>query len=214
MPTLITLESFKDAIKSSMKTPPMLEEAAVGLAEHMLNFFGFQDRIIDNMLDPEDRDAFYMLEDVGLLTTEREETGLPDGREWRIHYWLLREDRIMKALKQKSREGSSEKKSKESVYDQIPDDVWFRRDSSEETEPEEEEEDDMEGIDWATPEIPGTLESRVTVQSIVDLNIEKRAGKDEKMVVKKEKAKEEKLEDEEKKELVSKQADNEETGEE
>src|SRR2546425_10136843 len=64
------------------------------MAQHVLNFFGYSERIIDNVLEPEDRDAFYMLEDSGILTTEREETTLYDGREWRIHYWMFRKERI------------------------------------------------------------------------------------------------------------------------
>lgn len=153
MSELITLDKFKKAIMNSMKTPGMQDTAAVSLAEHVLNFFGFQNRIIDNMLDPEDRDAFYMLEDVGLLTTEREETGLPDGREWRIHYWLIREDRIRKALRST---GIKEKKvvdSSVSIYDTIPDDIWFRRSIEEEIT--EESEDEIEEVDWETPILPG-----------------------------------------------------------
>ena len=61
----------------------MGEDESNYLAEHILNFFGYSDRIIDNVLHPEDRDTFYMLEDAGLMETEREETTLYDGREWR-----------------------------------------------------------------------------------------------------------------------------------
>ena len=56
----------------------MGEDEANYLAEHILNFFGYSDRIIDNVLHPEDRDTFYMLEDAGLMETEREETTLYD----------------------------------------------------------------------------------------------------------------------------------------
>jgi len=150
MSELITLEKFKQAIINSIKTSTMQEEAASGLAEHVLNFFGFQDRIIDNMLDPNDRDAFYMLEDVGLLTTEREETGLPDGREWRIHYWLMREDRILKALKSMGMKAKKDDR-RQTIYDTIPDDIWFRRIHIEEEDEEEDEEDELTEADWETP---------------------------------------------------------------
>ncbi|HQQ25202.1 MAG TPA: hypothetical protein PLR51_02875, partial [Methanomassiliicoccales archaeon] len=30
--------------------------------------------------------------------TEREETTLYDGREWRIHYWLFRKERIFQLI--------------------------------------------------------------------------------------------------------------------
>ncbi len=158
MSELITLEKFKQSIMNSMKTPGMQDAAAVSLAEHVLNFFGFQDRIIDNMLDPEDRDAFYMLEDVGLLTTEREETGLPDGREWRIHYWLIREDRILKALKSGDRRNKKPTDTISSIYDTIPDDIWFRR-IVEEEEKDEDEEEVMDEADWETPILPGEAQN-------------------------------------------------------
>ena len=49
-------------------------------------------RIIDNALEPTDRNLFYMFQDYDLLTTESEETTLWDGREWRIHYWKFKPD--------------------------------------------------------------------------------------------------------------------------
>lgn len=93
------------------------------MAQHIMNFFGYSERIIDNMLEPEDRDAFYMLEDSGILTTEREETTLYDGREWRIHYWLFRKERIWELINGLEEEGEIEK-TDTSVYDSVPEDVW------------------------------------------------------------------------------------------
>lgn len=70
----------------------MEDEVAQGMAEHALGFFGFYNRIIDNALEPTDRNLFYMFQDYNLLTTESEETTLWDGREWRIHYWKFKPD--------------------------------------------------------------------------------------------------------------------------
>lgn len=70
----------------------MDSEVAQGMAEHALGFFGFYNRIIDNALEPTDRNLFYMFQDYNLLTTESEETTLWDGREWRIHYWKFKPD--------------------------------------------------------------------------------------------------------------------------
>ncbi|UCG95343.1 MAG: hypothetical protein JSV92_04870 [archaeon] len=64
-------------------------------AGFVLDIFGYSDRVIDNVLDPEDRQLFYILEEVGMLTTEREVTTLYDGREWRTHYWVIVKDKIM-----------------------------------------------------------------------------------------------------------------------
>ncbi|MCH2308038.1 MAG: hypothetical protein MK359_07090 [SAR202 cluster bacterium] len=94
------------------------------LAEHILNFFGYSDRIIDNVLHPEDRDTFYMLEDAGLMETEREETTLYDGREWRIHYWLLKIAEIQRRTDAGPKYAPDDQEP--SVYDEIPDDIWSR----------------------------------------------------------------------------------------
>ena len=92
------------------------------MAQHVLNFFGYSERINDNVLEPEDRDAFYMLEDSGILTTEREETTLYDGREWRIHYWMFRKERIMELVEAQKAKEEAEKMG--SIYDDIPEDSW------------------------------------------------------------------------------------------
>ena len=123
---IVTVDDLTQAIKNSIdNSRGMVEEQAYELAHHVLNFFGYSDRIIDNILEPEDRDAFYMLEDAGILTTEREETTLYDGREWRIHYWLFKRDKIQVLMA--SKVGSVEDEShEESIYDDLPDDIWHR----------------------------------------------------------------------------------------
>lgn len=123
---IITVDELTLAIKNSIDSSHgMVEEQAYELAHHVLNFFGYSDRIIDNILEPEDRDAFYMLEDAGILTTEREETTLYDGREWRIHYWLFRREKIASMMMRSAGE-SVETVQEESVYDDLPDDIWHR----------------------------------------------------------------------------------------
>lgn len=127
---IITVEDLTQAIKNSIDySRGMVEEQAYELAHHVLNFFGYSDRIIDNVLEPEDRDAFYMLEDAGILTTEREETTLYDGREWRIHYWLFRREKI-EVLMNMTREASDDVDKDEFRYDELPDDIWQRGSSS------------------------------------------------------------------------------------
>jgi hypothetical protein len=103
----------------------MKDDEARSIAQHVLNFFGYSERIIDNVLEPEDRDAFYLLEDSGILTTEREETTLYDGREWRIHYWMFRKDRIAELVQvARARE---ERERAPNVYDDVPEDFWNQR---------------------------------------------------------------------------------------
>jgi uncharacterized protein DUF6015 len=95
-------DSLAKAIRRSVGHDGMRPEDARTIAAHVLNFFGFNERIIDNVLEPDDRDTFYMLEDTGILETERDETTLYDGREWRIHYWMFRKDRIFDLARQES----------------------------------------------------------------------------------------------------------------
>ena len=113
------------AIKKTLDTARMKDEEARTMAQHVLNFFGYSERIIDNGLEPEDRDAFYMLEDSGILTTEREETTLYDGREWRIHYWRFRKDRIADLVRAQKEKEAMERDA--TVYDQEPEDFWGGR---------------------------------------------------------------------------------------
>jgi Family of unknown function (DUF6015) len=121
----LTLEELTTAIRNGIDKDGMPDEQAKEMAQHILNFFGYSERIIDNILEPEDRDAFYMLEDTGILTTEREETTLYDGREWRIHYWLFRKERILELIDDKAAlaDGAA---GNVSVYDELGEDAWQR----------------------------------------------------------------------------------------
>ncbi len=98
----VDFDSLAKAIRRSVGHEGMRPEDARSIAAHVLNFFGFNERIIDNVLEPDDRDTFYMLEDTGILETEWDETTLYDGREWRIHYWMFRKDRIFELARQES----------------------------------------------------------------------------------------------------------------
>jgi hypothetical protein len=123
---VLTIDQLAKAIMKSIDRQDLKPEAAQQMATHVMNFFGYNDTIIDNILEPEDRDAFYMLEDLGLLMTEREETTLYDGREWRIHYWLFRKDRISELVSEDEGLGRAEEEFS-SVYDEIPADLWGNR---------------------------------------------------------------------------------------
>lgn len=122
---ILSADDLTKAIRNSIDHRGMEEDAAHEMAQHVLNFFGFNDRIIDNVLEPEDRDAFYMLEDAGILMTEREETTLYDGREWRIHYWMFRKTRIQELLSGRLRDSLASNEDA-SVYDEVSDDIWNR----------------------------------------------------------------------------------------
>ena len=128
--TIITLNDLSKAIANRVGID--IEEARRD-AGFVMDIFGFDDRVIDNVLDPEDRQLFYILEEEGMLTTEREETTLYDGREWRTHYWRLKKDTIARYSKEKSTSDQGtlivDKKlpknySDEDIYGNIDDEMW------------------------------------------------------------------------------------------
>jgi hypothetical protein len=124
--SVVTYDDLVIALSKILGKRGMGVEEISKLAIYLLNFFGYSDYIIDNILNTEDRDVFYMLEEEGLLTTEREEIYILKGKVWRIHYWMLRKRRILELSR-----GEDEKKEKKapdeySVYDDVPDDMWSR----------------------------------------------------------------------------------------
>ncbi len=123
--SIVTLEDLAVAISKRVKIDV---ESAMGDANFVMDLFGFEDRIIDNVLEPEDRQLFYILEEEGMLITEREETTIYDGRTWRTHYWFINKETILSYKEGKERK----KRSKEDediteVYEEIPDEMWFSR---------------------------------------------------------------------------------------
>jgi hypothetical protein len=129
---IITLDDLSRAIANRVGIG--IEEARRD-AGFVMDIFGFQDRVIDNVLDPEDRQLFYILEEEGMLTTEREETTLYDGREWRTHYWVIKKDIILKFSQDASKRTRSvlsdkqtiEDISDEAIYDALDDQMWVTR---------------------------------------------------------------------------------------
>ena len=120
---ILTLEDLAMAISNRIGIE---EEDAVRDANFVMDIFGFDDRVIDNVLEPEDRQLFYILEEEGMLTTEREETTLYDGREWRTHYWLFRKDKIL-ASAEAMRSKASTSDHEFGIYSEMPEDVWAAR---------------------------------------------------------------------------------------
>ncbi len=122
----ITVDLMARAISNGMsrQSKRMSEQEAYDISFHVLNFFGYSRYVIDNMLEPEDRDAFYMLEDLGILDTEREETTLFDGREWRIHYWFIRPENVRKLAFADGARTDVPLTDESMVYEGLPEDLW------------------------------------------------------------------------------------------
>jgi len=102
----------------------MSDEEVRSIAEYIMNFFGYTDRVIDNILFPTDRDVFYMLEEIGVVTVETFEVDLIPKKGWHIHYWVLRKRRLKEVL-DRLKQGDGKKESEPtSVYGTISEDVW------------------------------------------------------------------------------------------
>ena len=124
----LTLAQLTQAIKSKVDLD-METTVAESIAEHALGFFGFSNRIIDNALEPTDRNLFYQLQDYDLLTTESEETTLWDGREWRIHYWKFKSnaDKIVAEAEAERKRRALEEDPYAQIYDGMPADLLRER---------------------------------------------------------------------------------------
>lgn len=130
---IITLNDLSKAILNRLGVD---RKEAQRVAGFILDLFGYEERIIDNILEIEDRQLFYLLEEEGILISGREETTLYNGREWLTHYWQLNRNTILKYAKngwKGSRSVSSTKKqtmemSKENnIYSSLSKDMWSAR---------------------------------------------------------------------------------------
>ena len=101
----------------------MRSEDARPTARMVLGYFGLDDTVLDNKLSSEDRDRFYQLEEEGLLTSEEEDATVSRGKTWRIHYWLLKKDRIRSVGRGAQ---SPTPDAAEAVYRDIGDSAWTR----------------------------------------------------------------------------------------
>lgn len=119
---VITATELAKAIRKV--TGRMTTEDAQKTAEHLLAFFGFDTQVIDNALNPDDRLVFYMMEDCGIVSADKEDAQLPDGRDWRICYWTLRQDKINSILTAKVPEEPTPETP--DIYSTIPTEEWLR----------------------------------------------------------------------------------------
>lgn len=121
---VVTMTEMIGALRATVGKRGMAEEDLRALADYLMSFFGFETEAIDNNLDVDDRDVFYMLEEEGLLTTRQEEVLIKKGKIWRIHYWILRVDRIKQLAKPGQAKAAVDAFA---VYNDLPDDIWNRQ---------------------------------------------------------------------------------------
>ena len=98
-----------------------LEEESSDIAYYLLGFLGLEGHVIDNRLEPDDRDFFYMMEEWKILKTGRKEVAIKKGQIWRIHYWKFNKDKIFEEPEEEKKENKWE------IYDKIPDEIWKRK---------------------------------------------------------------------------------------
>lgn len=89
--SIISLNDMTMAIKNRLDID--LKEARK-YAETTMDVFGYDDRILDNAIERDERKLFYRLEEEGMLYTQGEEIFLKDGREWRSRYFILNKQKI------------------------------------------------------------------------------------------------------------------------
>jgi len=128
--------TINEVIKALEKKLNMTTEEAKKTATFILDLFGFDDRILDNILDPAERKLFYRLEAEGLVSSTREEIVLHNGQCWRIHYWILQKQTILKCVNGKERMIIKAKKKpmsppepypENTVYHYLSTDTWTTR---------------------------------------------------------------------------------------
>ncbi len=126
---MITIKEIAHIIQQRI---PSSYEDALEYAHIVMDLFGFEDRIIDNVLAHSERQLFYLLEQNEILLTEREEIVLYNGKKWRIHYWLLNKSLIQNtdAYSGKTIEDAEEESAyeqKQTIYSHLPASVWNAR---------------------------------------------------------------------------------------
>lgn len=124
--SIITLKDMTKAIENKLG---LNHDQAKKLAAFIMDTFGYESRIIDNILNPEERQLFYMLQSEGLLTAGREQARLHDGREWLTYYWEIEDETILYyAHKQKERKKKPIfKTSSQNIYETLSEDMWLMR---------------------------------------------------------------------------------------
>jgi len=121
---IVTIDNVKRVLEKTIGKKGIGGDEIDHLANYLMNFFGYGEYVIDNVLSSEDRDVFYMLEEEGILKTSREEINLLKGKVWRIHYWILRKREILHQAAEDEKAETPEEDF--SIYKEISDEVWSR----------------------------------------------------------------------------------------
>jgi len=128
MDKLVRKKDLEDAISYFVPENKKAEQ----YANRILEYFGFESRIIDNNIDANTRKILYDMSDFGLFYKQKEMNKSYDGKNWTTYYWGLREKEIFKSA-EKYREGflkNPPKKEKDySIYENLDEALWTRKSS-------------------------------------------------------------------------------------
>ena len=128
---IITLEIMQQAIEHKIGLNAF---RAKKIATFIMDAFGYETRIIDNILNSDERQIFYMLEGEGILSTSREQSRLYDGRAWMTHYWQLNTAAIIYysghiRQTQDKKQLTEQKKARNpsNIYNTLSEEKWLTR---------------------------------------------------------------------------------------
>lgn len=124
---VITKEDLAIAFRKTLTDKGYTEEQILKIADDIISLFGFDNAVIDNRLMPSERDMFYKLEEVDLVHTQQEEVTITKGKVWRLHYWFLNRNLILKLSRG---EEETLKADEFAVYSEMDEDVWTKHSES------------------------------------------------------------------------------------
>jgi len=93
----------------------MDEETAKETALRILNYFGYSEMAFDSILSRDDRQLFWILEELGILKIHIDHLTLYDGRDWRLCTWVFNDINDTDLLEAASGDEEKEK----TVYEEI-----------------------------------------------------------------------------------------------
>ena len=126
---VVSIKELTVALEKALSSKQMSHDEIGSLAERIMDLFGFDDQVVDNRLSPTDRDIFYMLEEAGLVTTIEDDVQVQKGKTWRIYYWILKKDQIMRLFMESDIKATA-KESEADIYETISEDVWKHHDEN------------------------------------------------------------------------------------
>jgi len=126
---VVSIKEIRTALEKALQSKQLSHEEIDRLAERIMDLFGFTDQVVDNRLSPEDRDIFYMLEEAGLVTTIEDDVQVQKGKTWRIYYWVLKKDQILR-LSSESAAKAAKDEPEADIYETISEDVWKHHDEN------------------------------------------------------------------------------------